>query len=43
MALKNNFDIRLARNTAELSANDYAYANFAFVPRVNATAGTTWT
>ncbi|MEZ2444035.1 TolC family protein [Chitinophaga sp. RCC_12] len=42
VALKNNFDIRLARNTAELSANDYAYANFAFVPRVNATAGTTW-
>ncbi|MEC5148210.1 TolC family protein [Chitinophaga sp. 212800010-3] len=42
LALKNNFDIRLARNTAELSANDYAYANFAFVPRLNATAGTTW-
>lgn len=42
VALKNNFDIRLARNTAELSANDYAYANFAFVPRLNATAGTTW-
>ncbi|SKA09994.1 Outer membrane protein TolC [Chitinophaga eiseniae] len=42
LALKNNFSIRLARNTAELSANDYAYANFAFVPRLNATAGTTW-
>ncbi|WP_177192056.1 TolC family protein [Chitinophaga arvensicola] len=42
VALKNNFDIRLARNTAELSANDYAYANFAFVPRLNATAGSTW-
>ena len=42
VALKNNYDIRLARNTAELSANDYAYANFAFVPRLNATAGTTW-
>lgn len=42
VALKNNFDIRLARNTAELSANDYAYSNFAFVPRLNATAGTTW-
>ncbi len=42
VALKNNFDIRLARNTAELAANDYAYANFAFVPRLNATAGTTW-
>lgn len=42
LALKNNYDIRLARNTAELSANDYAYANFAFIPRLNATAGTTW-
>ncbi|PSL49732.1 outer membrane protein TolC [Chitinophaga niastensis] len=42
VALKNNFDIRLARNTAELSANDYAYANFAFAPRLNATAGSTW-
>ncbi|MBV8255111.1 MAG: TolC family protein [Chitinophaga sp.] len=42
VALKNNFDIRLAKNTAEMSANDYAYANFAFAPRLNATAGTTW-
>ncbi|CAL1521506.1 TolC family protein [Chitinophaga sp. MM2321] len=42
VALKNNFDIRLARNTAELSANDYAYANFAFAPRLNSNVGTTW-
>ncbi|WP_212001552.1 TolC family protein [Chitinophaga sp. HK235] len=42
VALKNNFSIRLARNTAELSANDYAYADFAFAPRLNATAGTNW-
>jgi outer membrane protein TolC len=42
VALKNNYDIRLARNAAELSANDYAYANFAFIPRLNGTAGTTW-
>ncbi|RAJ75665.1 outer membrane protein TolC [Chitinophaga dinghuensis] len=42
VALKNNFDIRLAKNTAELSANDYAYANFAFAPRLNATVGTSW-
>lgn len=42
VALKNNYDIRLARNTAELAANDYAYANFAFAPRLNGTAGTTW-
>lgn len=43
LALKNNYDIRLARNTAELYANDEAYANFAFAPRVNATAAKTWT
>ncbi|RBL93092.1 TolC family protein [Chitinophaga flava] len=42
VALKNNFSIRLARNTAELSANDYAYADFAFAPRLNATAGANW-
>lgn len=42
VALKNNYDIRLAKNTAELSANDYAYANFAFIPRLNATTGVTW-
>ncbi|MFY0252670.1 TolC family protein [Chitinophaga sp. 30R24] len=42
VALKNNYDIRLARNAAELSANDYAYANFAFVPTLNGAAGTTW-
>jgi len=42
LALKNNYDIRLARNTADVTANDYAYANFAFVPRVNGTAGRTW-
>ncbi|WP_143304493.1 TolC family protein [Chitinophaga vietnamensis] len=42
VALKNNFDIRLARNSAEMSANDYAYANFAFAPRLNAAAGTSW-
>jgi outer membrane protein TolC len=42
VALKNNYDIRLARNAAELSANDYAYANFAFIPRLNGTVGTTW-
>ncbi|NIG52822.1 TolC family protein [Chitinophaga sp. Cy-1792] len=42
VALKNNYNIRLAKNTAEVAANDYAYANFAFAPRLNATAGTTW-
>ncbi|KAA2244591.1 TolC family protein [Chitinophaga agrisoli] len=42
LALKNNYNIRLARNDADVFANDYAYANFAFAPRVNATAGRTW-
>jgi outer membrane protein len=42
VALKNNFDIRLARNDADVAANDYAYANFAFAPRLNATVGRTW-
>ncbi|SFD27488.1 Outer membrane protein TolC [Chitinophaga sp. CF118] len=42
LALKNNYDIRLAQNDAAITANDYAYANFAFVPRVNGTASNTW-
>ncbi|GAA0528038.1 TolC family protein [Chitinophaga japonensis] len=42
LALKNNYDIRLARNDADVAANDYAYANFAFAPRLNGTAGRTW-
>lgn len=42
LGLKNNFDIRLARNDAEVAANDFAYANFAFVPRLNGTAAKTW-
>ena len=42
LGLKNNFDIRLARNDAALSANDIAYANFAFAPRVNGTASKVW-
>lgn len=43
LGLKNNFDIRMARNDAEVSANDNAYANFAFAPRINGTAAQTWT
>jgi len=42
LALKNNYDIRLAQNDAAIYANDYAYANMAFAPRVNATAGRNW-
>lgn len=42
LALKNNYDIRLAHNDADVLANDYAYADFAFAPRVNGAAGRTW-
>ncbi|MGN6510243.1 MAG: TolC family protein, partial [Chitinophaga sp.] len=42
LGLKNNFDIRLARNDAEVAANDNAYANFAFAPRLNGTATNVW-
>lgn len=42
LGLKNNFDIRMARNDAEVAANDFAYANFAFAPRINGTAAKTW-
>ncbi|QHS61324.1 TolC family protein [Chitinophaga agri] len=43
LALKNNYDIRLAKNDAAITANDYAYANLAFAPRVNGTANKNWT
>ncbi len=43
LGLKNNYDIRMARNDAEVAANDNAYANFAFAPRLNGTAAKTWT
>lgn len=36
-ALKNNYDIRLARNDSEIAAIGYAYRNAAFLPQVNAT------
>lgn len=42
LALKNNYDIRLAQNDAAITANDYAYANFAFAPRVNGTLTKVW-
>jgi outer membrane protein len=42
LALKNNYDIRLAKNNAAITENDYAYANWAFAPRVSGTANKTW-
>ena len=38
-SLANNYDILLSRNDSLLAANDYAYADLAFLPRVNANAG----
>jgi outer membrane protein TolC len=42
LALKNNYDIRLAKNDAAIAANDYAYANWAFAPRLNGSASRVW-
>lgn len=41
-SLKNNYDIRLVRNDSTAAALDNSYANAAFLPRVNATAGKLW-
>ncbi len=41
-ALKHNYDIQLSKNDSAIAALDYSYRNAAFLPRLNATAGTTW-
>lgn len=41
-ALKNNYDILLAKNDSIAAAIDYSYRNAALFPRLNASAGTTW-
>ncbi|HEX7846894.1 MAG TPA: TolC family protein [Chitinophagaceae bacterium] len=41
-ALKNNYDIQLSKNDSLVAALDYSYRNAVFLPRLNATAGTTW-
>lgn len=38
-SLRNNYDILLTRNDSLLTALDYAYADYALLPRLNATAG----
>jgi outer membrane protein TolC len=38
-SLANNYDILLSRNDSVLAALNYAYANYAFYPRLNANAG----
>lgn len=42
MALERNFDVILARNTAESYAADRRYANGAFLPQLNAQGAITW-
>ncbi len=41
-ALEHNFGILLAKNDSAAAAIDVAYANGAFLPRINATVGTIW-
>lgn len=41
-ALKNNYDILLSKNDSAIAALDYSYRNAAFLPTLNATAGTVW-
>ncbi|HZF64330.1 MAG TPA: TolC family protein [Chitinophagaceae bacterium] len=38
-ALQNNYDIQLSRNDSVLAALENAYANYAFLPRLNANGG----
>ena len=42
LALKNNYDILLVRNDSAAYALDYKFANYAFLPRLNANVGKTW-
>jgi len=41
-ALQHNYDIQLSRNDSAVAALDYSYRDAVFLPRLNATAGTTW-
>ena len=42
IALKNNYDIQLIKNTAQSYAIDAEYANAAFIPQINGTASKLW-
>jgi outer membrane protein len=42
MALERNFDVILARNTADSYATDRRYANGAFLPQINAQGAVIW-
>src|SRR5258706_10450858 len=41
-ALQHNYDILLSKNDSATAAIDYSYRNAAFLPRLNANAGTVW-
>jgi len=41
-ALKNNYDIQISKNDSIVAALDYSFRYGAFLPQLNATAGTTW-
>lgn len=40
--LQNNYNILLAKNDSASAALDFSYKNAAFIPRLNANAGTVW-
>src|SRR5215469_12051409 len=42
-ALQKNYDIILSRNDSTVAAINNSYRNAVFLPRLNASAGTTWT
>ncbi|HVG12793.1 MAG TPA: TolC family protein [Flavisolibacter sp.] len=41
-SLQNNYDIQLFRNDSSLAALDYAFANYALLPRLSANGGSTF-
>lgn len=43
IALQNNYDIQLAESDSAILGLDYTYRNVVFLPRLNASLGTTWT
>lgn len=42
LALQRNYDVQLAKNTAQTAQTDDNYANYAFLPTLNGTGNMTW-
>lgn len=42
LALQKNYDVQLAKNTAQTTQTDDDYANYAFLPTLNGTGNLTW-